>query len=104
VLGIWFQPGEGAKFWLRVLSELKQRGLEDVLVCCVDGLGGLSEAIEAVYPEAWVQTCLVHQVRQSLRFVPYRDRRWLARAVVRFRALRAIAGMRRVVLERRRTR
>jgi putative transposase len=69
VLGIWFQRTEGAKFWLAVLTELKQRGLEDVLVCCVDGLGGFSEAIEAVYPEAWVQTCLVHQVRQSLRFV-----------------------------------
>jgi putative transposase len=65
VLGIWFQRTEGPKFWLAVLTELKQRGLEDVLVCCVDGPGGFSEAIEAVYPEAWAQTCLVHQVRRS---------------------------------------
>ncbi len=78
VLGMWFQRTEGAKFWLAVLSELKQRGLEDVLVCCVDGLGGFSEAIEAVYPRAWVQTCSVHQIRSSLRFVPYRDRRAVA--------------------------
>jgi putative transposase len=83
VLGIWFQRSEGAKFWLAVLTELKQRGLEDVLVCCVDGPGGFSEAIEAVYPEAWVQTCLVHQVRQSLRFVPYRDRRAVPRDLKR---------------------
>ena len=79
VLGMWFQATEGAKFWLQVLTELKQRGVEDVLVCCVDGLGGFPEAIEAVYPEAWVQTCIVHQIRSSLRFVPYRDRRPVAR-------------------------
>ena len=78
VLGIWFQQTEGAKFWLQVLNELKQRGVEDVLVCCVDGLTGFPEAIEAVYPHTWVQTCLVHQVRSSLRFVPYRDRRAVA--------------------------
>jgi putative transposase len=78
VLGMWFQRTEGAKFWLQVLSELKQRGVEDVLVCCVDGLTGFPEAIEAVYPKTWVQTCLVHQVRSSLRFVPYKDRRVVA--------------------------
>jgi putative transposase len=78
VLGMWFERSEGAKFWLQVLTELKQRGLQDVLVCCVDGLTGFPEAIEAVYPEAWVQTCLVHVVRSSLRFVPYRDRRAVA--------------------------
>jgi len=61
------------------VTELKARGVEDVLVCCVDGLGGFGEAIEAVYPEAWVQTCIVHQIRSSLRFVPYRDRRPVAR-------------------------
>jgi len=83
VLGIWFQGTEGAKFWLAALTELKQRGLEDVLVCCVDGLSGFSEAIEAVYPEAWVQTCPAHQVRQRLRFVPYRDRRAVARDLKR---------------------
>jgi putative transposase len=78
VLGIWFQRTEGAKFWLAVLTELRQRGVEDVLVCCVDGLTGFPEAIEAVYPNAWVQTCIVHQIRSSLRFVPYRDRRHVA--------------------------
>ena len=56
VLGIWFQRTEGAKFWLQVLTELKQRGVQDVLVCCVDGLTGFPDAIEAVYPKAWVQT------------------------------------------------
>jgi putative transposase len=78
VLGMWFQRTEGAKFWLAVLTELRQRGVEDVLVCCVDGLTGFPEAIEAVYPQAWVQTCIVHQIRSSLRFVPYRDRRAVA--------------------------
>jgi putative transposase len=79
VLGIWFQRTEGAKFWLQVLTDLKQRGVQDVLVCCVDGLTGFPEAIEAVYPKTWVQTCLVHLVRSSLRFVPYKDRRQVAK-------------------------
>jgi transposase-like protein len=78
VLGIWFQRTEGAKFWLAVLTDLKSRGVADVLVACVDGLTGFPEAIEAVFPRAWVQTCLVHQVRSSLRFVPYRDKRAVA--------------------------
>ena len=78
VLGMWFQATEGAKFWLAVLTELKTRGVGDVLVCCVDGLTGFPEAIEAVYPKAWVQTCLVHQVRASLRFVPQKDKRHVA--------------------------
>jgi putative transposase len=78
VLGMWFQKTEGAKFWLQVLTELKTRGIQDVLVCCVDGLAGFPEAIEAVFPAAWVQTCLVHQVRASLRFVPDKDKRAVA--------------------------
>jgi putative transposase len=78
VLGIWFQKTEGAKFWLQVLTELKTRGVEDVLVCCVDGLTGFPDAIEAVYPETWIQTCLVHAVRAALRFVPYKDKRAVA--------------------------
>jgi putative transposase len=78
VLGIWFQKTEGAKFWLQVLTDLKQRGVQDVLVACVDGLTGFPDAIEAVFPQTWVQTCLVHQVRASLRFVPYRDKRAVA--------------------------
>ena len=72
---MWFQRTEGAKFWLQVLTDLKQRGVHDVLVCCVDGLTGFPEAIEAVYPNTWVQTCLVHLVRSSLRFVPYKDKK-----------------------------
>jgi putative transposase len=78
VLGMWFQRSEGAKFWLQVLTELRQRGVQDVLVCCVDGLTGFPDAIEAVFPQAWVQTCIVHLVRSSLRFVPYKDRRAVA--------------------------
>jgi putative transposase len=78
VLGIWFGRTEGAKFWLQVLTELKTRGVHDVLVCCVDGLTGFPEAIEAVYPKAWVQTCLVHLVRSSLRFVPYKHKKKVA--------------------------
>jgi putative transposase len=78
VLGIWFQRTEGAKFWMQVLTELKQRGVEDVLFVCVDGLTGLPEAIEAIFPHATVQTCLVHQVRNSLKFVSYKDRKHIA--------------------------
>jgi putative transposase len=78
VLGIWFQRTEGAKFWLQVLTDLKQRGVQDVLVCCVDGLTGFPDAIEAVFPQTLVQTCLVHLVRSSLRFVPYKDKKRVA--------------------------
>ena len=78
VLGMWFQRTEGAKFWLHVLTELRNRGVQDILICCVDGLTGFPDAIEAVFPQAIVQTCLVHLVRQSLRFVPYKDRRAVA--------------------------
>jgi|SRR5664279_3102569 len=83
VLGIWFQKTEGAKFWLQVLTELKTRGVQDVLVCCVDGLTGFPDAIEAVYPETWIQTCLVHAVRSALRFVPYKDKRAVAQDLKR---------------------
>jgi putative transposase len=79
VLGLWFQSAEGAKFWLAVLNELKQRGVQDVLICCVDGLKGFPEAIEAVFPHAWVQTCIVHLIRQSLRFVPDKHRKSVAK-------------------------
>ena len=78
VLGMWFQQTEGAKFWLAVLTEIKARGVDDVLVCCVDGLTSFAEAFEAVYPQTWVQTCIVHQVRSSLRYVSYRDRKAVA--------------------------
>jgi transposase-like protein len=78
VLGIWWQETEGAKFWLAVLNDLHHRGVEDVLVACVDGLTGFPEAIEAVFPAAWVQTCIVHQIRNSMRFVAYQDRKRVA--------------------------
>jgi putative transposase len=78
-LGIWWQDSEGAKFWLAVLNDLQRRGVQDVLIACVDGLTGFPDAIEAVFPRAWVQTCIVHQIRSSLRYVNYRDRRALAK-------------------------
>jgi transposase-like protein len=75
VLGLWIQATEGAKFWLTILSELRQRGVEDVLVMCADGLAGLPEAVEAAFPGAIFQTCIVHLVRSSMRFVPWKDRK-----------------------------
>jgi len=78
VLGIWWQETEGSKFWLAVLNDLAHRGVADILVCCVDGLTGFPEAIEAVFPQAWVQTCIVHQIRNSMRFVTYQDRKRVA--------------------------
>ncbi len=81
VLGIWWQEIEGAKFWLAVLNDLKRRGVDDVLISCVDGLTGFPEAIEATFPLAWVQTCIVHLIRASLRYVNYKDRRVVAAAL-----------------------
>ena len=80
-LGVWWQETEGAKFWLAVLNDLHRRGVQDILICCVDGLGGFPEAIEAVFPQAWVQTCVVHQIRAWLRYVNYRDRKSVAAAL-----------------------
>jgi putative transposase len=79
VLGLWFQETEGAKFWMQVLAELKQRGVRDILICCVDGLKGFPEAIEAVFPQTVVQTCVVHLIRHSLKYVPRRERERVAR-------------------------
>jgi putative transposase len=79
VLGMWFQEAEGAKFWMQVLSELKQRGVADILLCCVDGLKGFPEAIEAIFPNTTVQTCIVHLIRHSLKYVPRREREQVAR-------------------------
>ena len=75
LLGIWISQNEGAKFWLNVLTELKNRGLEDVFIACVDGLTGFPEAIDAVYPEAQIQLCIVHMVRNSLKFVSWKNRK-----------------------------
>ena len=79
VLGMWFRETEGAKFWMQVLSALKQRGVQDILICCVDGLKGFPEAIEAIYPQTTVQTCVVHLIRHSLKYVPRREREQVAR-------------------------
>jgi putative transposase len=78
VLGIWVQASEGAKFWAGVCAELANRGVRDILIACCDGLTGFPEAIEATFPQATVQTCVVHLIRASLRFVSYQDRKRLA--------------------------
>jgi putative transposase len=78
VLGLWTSSNEGAKFWLGVLTELKNRGVKDVLIACVDGLKGFPQAIEAVFPEARVQLCIVHLVRASLNYVGWKERKQVA--------------------------
>src|SRR6187397_854859 len=93
ILGLWLEQNEGAKFWLRVMNELRNRGVEDVLVAVVDGLKGFPEAIAAVFPDATVQTCIVHLLRQSLAFVAYKDRKAVAAALKDvYRAVDATAG------------
>ncbi|WBB97225.1 IS256 family transposase [Solwaraspora sp. WMMA2080] len=81
VLGIWVQQTEGAKFWMQVCTELRNRGVRDVLIACCDGLTGLPEAIEAVWPHTTVQTCVVHLIRAATKFVSYKDRRVMAAAL-----------------------
>ena len=73
LLGLWLADTEGAKFWLSVLTELRNRGVEDILIACVDGLKGFPEAIASEYPQTQVQLCIVHMVRNSVRFVPWKD-------------------------------
>jgi len=73
LLGLWLPENEGAKFWLNVLTELQNRGLKDILIACVDGLKGFPDAIATVYPETQIQLCIVHMVRNSLKFVPWKD-------------------------------
>lgn len=77
-LGLWTAENEGAKFWLSVLTELNNRGVSDILIACVDGLKGFPEAIESVFPKTMVQICIVHQIRNSLNFVSYKDRKAVA--------------------------
>lgn len=74
VLGIWIGESEGAKFWMGILSELKNRGVEEILIACIDGLRGFGEAIKAIYPSAEIQQCIVHQVRHTIKFLPHKDR------------------------------
>ena len=78
VLGIWASDTEGAKFWMQVITELKNRGVQDIFIACVDGLKGFSEAIEAVFPETQVQLCIVHLVRHSMFYISHRDRKEVA--------------------------
>lgn len=75
ILGIWIGEAESAKFWMKVLTDLQQRGVKDIFICSVDGLKGFEEAITAVYPKTEVQQCIVHQIRTSTRFVNYKDRK-----------------------------
>ncbi len=78
VLGLWIAENEGARFWLSVMNELKNRGVQDILIAVVDGLKGFPEAITAAFPDAMVQTCIVHLVRHSLNFCSWKDRRAVA--------------------------
>ena len=78
-LGLWIAENEGAKFWLSVLTELQNRGLQDILIACVDGLSGFPEAINTVYPKTKIQLCIVHMVRNSLRYVSWKDRKAVAK-------------------------
>jgi transposase-like protein len=81
VLGLWIEQNEGAKFWLRVMNELKNRGVDDIMLAVVDGLKGFPDTITAVFPEAVVQTCIVHLLRNSMDFVSWKDRKPLATAL-----------------------
>jgi len=82
VLGVWLgDGGEGAKFWLSVLTEIRNRGVDDVLLVCCDGLKGLPDAIEATWPRALVQTCVIHLIRASLRFASWKDRKQVTSAL-----------------------
>jgi len=78
VLGLWTSAAEGAKFWLNVLTELRNRGVRDIYLVCVDGLKGFPQAIESIFPKAQVQLCIVHMVRASLNYVPWQDRKKVA--------------------------
>ena len=93
ILGIWIEQTEGAKFWLRVVNELKTRGAQDILIAVVDGLKGFPEAINAVFPQTVVQTCIVHLIRHSMDFASWKDRKSVAQALrAVYRAADAAAG------------
>jgi len=79
LLGLWIAQNEGSKFWLSVFNELKNRGVQDCFIACMDGLKGLPEAVEAVFPLTQVQLCIVHKVRNSLKYVPWKERKAVAR-------------------------
>lgn len=75
LLGIWISENEGAKFWLGVLTELKNRGVKDIFIACIDGLTGMPEAFEVAFPKTWVQQCIVHMIRNSVKYVSWKDRK-----------------------------
>ncbi|NOX14995.1 MAG: IS256 family transposase [Epsilonproteobacteria bacterium] len=79
IIGIWIGENETSKYWLTILNELKNRGVQDVLIFAIDGLNGFAQAIEAVYPKAEIQRCIVHQIRSSLRYVSWKDRKDVAK-------------------------
>lgn len=81
ILGLWIEQSEGAKFWLRVMTELKNRGTQDILIAVVDGLKGFPEAIESVFPQAEVQTCIVHLIRYSMQLASWKERKLIAKAL-----------------------
>ncbi len=83
LLGMWLSENEGAKFWLNVLTELQNRGVKDILIACVDGLKGFPDAINTVYPQAQIQLCIVHMVRNSMRYVPWKDYKAISRDLKR---------------------
>lgn len=94
ILGIWIEQTEGAKFWMRVMNELKNRGVADILIAVVDGLKGFPDAINAVFPETVVQTCIVHLIRNSMGFASWKDRKSVASALRSvYRAENADAGL-----------
>ncbi len=74
VLGIWVSETESAKFWMGILNELKNRGVEEILIACIDGLRGFTDAVKAIYPDTEVQRCIVHQIRHTIKFMPIKDR------------------------------
>src|SRR5712691_7318465 len=81
VLGLWLEDTEGAKFWLKILTEIKNRGVGDILILCCDGLKGFPETIEAVFPKATIQTCIVHMIRNSIKLVSWKDRKLVVAAL-----------------------
>ena len=93
ILGLWIETSEGAKFWLRVMNELKNRGVGDILIAVVDGLKGFPDAINAVFPQTIVQTCVVHLIRNSMDFASWKDRKPIAAELKKiYRAKDADAG------------
>lgn len=83
ILGIWIGENEGAKFWMKVCNELKNRGVQDILIACIDGLKGFPEAIRTIFPETRIQLCIIHQIRNTLKYVAYKDQKAFMRDLKR---------------------